>query len=77
MKKAAILADREVKKRRLDVLKVGDIHDEWQSDALKDHANEFANEICPAAFASAGASFNYRVPIGCSAHIGMNWAQTH
>jgi DNA polymerase-1 len=77
MKKAAILADREVKKRRLDVLKVGDIHDEWQSDALKEHSDEFAKDVCPAAFASAGANFNYRVPIGCSAHIGMNWAETH
>lgn len=77
MKKAAILADREIRRRRLDVLKVGDIHDEWQSDVLRAHSEEFANDVCPVSFAAAGASFNYRVPIGCSAHIGMNWAETH
>jgi DNA polymerase-1 len=77
MKKAAILADREIRRRKLDVLKVGDIHDEWQSDVLRDHAEEFANSVCPDSFAAAGTSFNYRVPIGCSAHIGMNWAETH
>ena len=77
MKKAAILADREIKRRRLDVLKVGDIHDEWQNDTRKEHAEEFAHDVCPTAFADAGSSFLYRVPIGCSAHIGMTWAETH
>ena len=77
MKQAAILADRENKRRRLDVLKVGDIHDEWQSDVLRTDSEGFAYSVCPSAFASAGSSFLYRVPIGCSAHIGMTWASTH
>ena len=77
MKKAAILADREVKRRRLDVLKVGDIHDEWQNDTLRVHSEEFANDVCPMVFATAGDSFRYRVPISCSSHIGMTWAETH
>ena len=77
MKKAAILADQDVRRRKLDVLKVGDIHDEWQSDARKDHAEEFAFSVCPSAFSDAGVSYHYRLPIECDAHIGMTWAETH
>lgn len=77
MKQAAILADKEVRRRKLDVLKVGDIHDEWQSDAFKDHAEEFGFDVCPLAFRDAGVSFLYNVPIECDANIGMNWATTH
>lgn len=77
MKQAAILADQEIRKRRLDVLKVGDIHDEWQSDTRKEHAEEFAFTVCPLAFAAAGRSFNYNLPIECDARIGLTWAETH
>jgi len=77
MKKAAIETDRIVRTRRLDVLKVGDIHDEWQSDTFKDHAEEFAFDVCPLAFASSGKFFDYNVPIECDARIGMTWAETH
>lgn len=77
MKKAAILTDREVRRRRLDVLKVGDIHDEWQNDVLAIHVPEFTNDVCPFAFSESGRSFNYRVPIDCDSKIGLTWAETH
>ena len=77
MKKAAILVDTEVRRRRLDVLKVGDIHDEWQSDVLKRDAEEFARTVCPMGFVAAGRFFNYRVPIDCDSKLGMTWAETH
>lgn len=77
MKKAAILSQREIRRRALDVLKVGDIHDEWQNDAFRKHADEFAFEVCPHAFAESGKYFNYRVPIECDARIGLTWAETH
>lgn len=77
MKQAAIFSDREIRRRKLDVLKVGDIHDEWQNDTLKIHAEEFSEDVCPRAFESAADSFRYTVPISCSSHIGMNWAETH
>lgn len=77
MKKAMILAMTECRRRELDVLKVGDIHDEWQLDVLEEHVEEFTNEVCPAAFRLAGEFFNYRVPIECDSKVGLTWAETH
>jgi len=77
MKKAAILTDREVRRRRLDVIKVGDIHDEWQNDVLLVHVDEFANDVCPVSFSSSGRFFNYRIPIDCDSKVGLTWAETH
>lgn len=77
MKKAAILTDREVRRRKLDVLKVGDIHDEWQNDVLAGHVSEFTGQVCPDAFRDSGRFFNYRVPIDCDTKVGKTWAQTH
>ena len=77
MKRAAILTNTQVKHRRLDVLKVGDIHDEWQNDVLEAHSEEFAFGICPSTFKQSGESFNYNIPISCDAKIGRTWASTH
>ena len=77
MKRAAILTDREVRRRGLDVLKVCDVHDEFQNDVLLSHVEEFKDEVCPLAFASSGKFFNYRVPIECSSKVGLTWSMTH
>ena len=77
MKRAAILAAAEARSRRLDVLKVGDIHDEWQHDVFNQHANEYAFDVCPLAFRKAGEFYNYNLPIDCDAKIGNTWAETH
>lgn len=77
MKKAAILSAQEIHRRQLDVLKVGDIHDEWQNDVLKEHAEEFAYDVCPSTFKQSGEFFSYNLPIECDARIGLTWAETH
>lgn len=77
MKAAAIEADKHIRRRKLDVLKVGDIHDEWQNDVLRAHSEEFAEDVCPRSFRAAGVLFNYNLPIDCSAKIGLTWACTH
>lgn len=77
MKKAAILAAAEIRRRKLDILKVGDIHDEWQNDCLTVHSDEFAFDVCPKSFNASGRFFNYRLPIDCDAKIGLTWAETH
>jgi DNA polymerase I-like protein with 3'-5' exonuclease and polymerase domains len=77
MKKANILIDKEVRRRKLDVLKVGDIHDELQNDVLRLHSAEFATDICPSAFRSSGEFFQYRLRIDCDSKIGLTWAETH
>jgi len=76
MKKAAILTDREIRRRRLDVLKVCDVHDEHQYDVLVEHVDPFL-ELLPIAFGQAGEFFNYRIPIECSADVGLTWSETH
>lgn len=77
MKMAAILSHKEVVRRKLDVLKVGDIHDEWQNDILLEHVDTYIKEVAPTAFRMAGERFNYRVPIECDSKIGLTWAETH
>ncbi|MBU6231637.1 hypothetical protein KGP36_03120 [Patescibacteria group bacterium] len=77
MKRAAVYTAIEVARRQLDVLKVGDIHDEWQNDVLNRDVQQFAEEVCPQSFRRAGESFNYRLPIDCDAKIGLTWAETH
>lgn len=77
MKRAAILTAREVRRRELDVIKVGDIHDEWQNDTLTAHTNEFVGDVLPNAFRMSGESFKYRLPIDCDSKIGKTWASTH
>lgn len=77
MKKAAIITKVECIRRNLDVIKVGDIHDEWQSDVFKDHVQELVEEVYPFAFRSSGEFFRYRLPIACDAKVGLTWAETH
>lgn len=77
MKKAAILTASEIRRRKLDVLKVGDIHDENQSDVLKIHSEEFAYDVCPKTFRASGEYFSYRLPVDCDSKIGLTWAETH
>jgi DNA polymerase-1 len=76
MKQAAIYTDQAVRREKLDVLKVGDIHDEWQNDVAVGDVARFT-ELCRGAFAEAGRSFNYNLPIECEAKVGLTWAETH
>lgn len=76
MKQAMIYVDQEVRRQRLDALKVGDIHDEWQNDVQKRDVERFI-EICRESFPRAGRSFDYNLPIDCDAKVGLTWAETH
>ena len=76
MKRAAQYVHEGIQQYRLVALKVGDIHDEWQYDVLKDHVPRFI-ELCRESFARAGRSFNYNLPIACDAKVGLTWAETH
>ena len=76
MKRAAVYVADGIHKQRLDALKVGDIHDEWQYDVLSRDVTSFI-ELCKDSFKRAGESFNYRLPIDCDAKVGLTWAETH
>jgi DNA polymerase-1 len=76
MKLAAIYIEAGVRKENLDVLKVGDIHDEHQYDVYVPHINRFI-DLCNECFRRAGAFFKYNVPMECDAKVGNTWAETH
>jgi DNA polymerase-1 len=76
MKLAMIYIDKPIKEQELDVLKVGDIHDEHQYDCYGDHIQRFI-DICSSCFKRAGEFFKYKVPMECEAKVGETWAETH
>lgn len=76
MKQAAIYIDEAVRKEKLDALKVGDIHDEHQSDVSNEDVARF-EVVCHESFRRAGTSFDYKLPIECSPVVGLTWAETH
>jgi DNA polymerase-1 len=76
MKLAAIYIDAGIVKQNLDVLKVGDIHDEHQYDCYVPHIEQFI-KLCEDCFKRAGEFFNYRVPMECDSKVGDTWAETH
>lgn len=76
MKLAMIYINRMVEKENLDVLKVGDIHDEHQYDVLIEHIDRFS-DICLVCFKKAGRFFKYNLPIECEPKVGETWAETH
>jgi DNA polymerase-1 len=78
MKQAMIYVDQEVRRHGLNdhVLKVADIHDEWQYRVRNEYVSEFINLALPC-FIRAGESFDYLIPIEGDAKPGKTWAETH
>jgi DNA polymerase I-like protein with 3'-5' exonuclease and polymerase domains len=76
MKLAMIYIDAGIRKQNLDVLKVGDIHDEHQYDCYVPHIEHFI-VLCGDCFRKAGEFFAYKVPMECEAKVGETWAETH
>lgn len=78
MKQAMIYVDEEIRRRKYvqEILKVGDIHDEWQSRVRTELVSEYIDFALPC-FLRAGDSFDYLIPIEGDANVGDNWAETH
>ncbi len=73
---SACLADREVRRHGWDALKVGDIHDEDQTDCHPDIAHDFGAMRC-LSITKAGALLKMNVPLAGEYKVGLTWAQTH
>jgi hypothetical protein len=73
---SAVLTDREVAKNGWDVLKVGDIHDEDQSDCAADIADTFGT-MRVGSIRSAGELLKLNVPLDGEYKKGLTWARTH
>jgi DNA polymerase-1 len=75
----AMLRDKMiVRKNKLskEILKVADIHDEWQWKVRNEYVQEFIRMALPC-FPRAGDTFNYRIVIDGDAKVGKTWASTH
>lgn len=76
MKKASIMLDQAIRRKKLDAHKVADIHDEWQFVVRTDQLDEFVSEAL-GCFPKTGEFFGYKVPIEGDAKVGKTWAETH
>ena len=76
MKKAMIDWHLEVRKRNLDAQMVAVVHDEFQIDVRKEHADEVGNIVVDSII-KAGEYFNLNCPMDGEYRIGNNWAETH
>ena len=78
MKQTMIYVDQEVRRRGLSkhILKVGDIHDEFQTRVLTELVTEYV-DFTLSCFPRAGDTFDYLIPIEGDANVGDNWAETH
>lgn len=76
MRQAAIFTAREVARKGLDVLKVGDIHDEWQNDVFNKDTAEYSR-IAEQSFTDAGEELRLNIRLNGNAKVGKTWAETH
>ena len=73
---AATILDGKIRRKGLDSLKVGDIHDEWQYDVHPSDAKEHA-KLAVESIREAGLELNMKVPLDGESKIGKTWAETH
>ena len=76
MKYATLLWHSEVYKRNLDARMVAIVHDEWQTEVRKEHADE-VGDIQVQSIIKAGKYFKLNCPLDGAYKIGLNWADTH
>lgn len=81
MKKALVLADVAFQEELgltpgVDYEFVANVHDEWQIEALEEHA-EAIGQAAAEAIRRAGDCFGFRCQLAGDYVVGDNWAETH
>ena len=76
MKRALIILNNKAMKRNLDFKFVANIHDEWQVEVHKAHA-EYFGKLGIEAIQEAGEYYNLRCPLDAEYKIGDDWSETH
>jgi len=76
MKKALTILDDCATIEGLDYKFVGNIHDEYQTEVLKEHAERFG-VLAVDAIKQAGQEFEMRCPLDGEYKVGLTWAETH
>lgn len=76
MKTSMVLLDQWVKKNKLDVHKVIDMHDEGQAEVYVNHIEPY-KILAVQSIKTAGEYYNLNVPLTGEVKVGRNWAETH
>jgi DNA polymerase I-like protein with 3'-5' exonuclease and polymerase domains len=76
MKKAAIICRDEIRRKGLDALLIGTIHDENQYDSKTKDSEEVGQTYIDA-IRDAGLALGFHVPLTGNYKVGANWAETH
>jgi len=76
MKKALTILDERATMAGLDYNFVGNIHDEYQTEVLKEHADKFG-ALAVEAIVDAGVEYEMRCPLDGEYKVGLTWAETH
>ena len=76
MKESIVLLDVWVNRYKLDVIKVGDFHDEAQADVLPAHVHAYGN-LAVRSIIRAGQNLDLNCPLDADYKVGDSWAETH
>lgn len=76
MKQALVILYNKILKYKLDAKFLLNVHDEWQLEVSRDHAEEVAR-LGVQSIKEAGEALGLRCPLTGDARIGNNWAETH
>ena len=76
MKKSLTLLTNKLKCGRILGSFVANVHDEWQIETTKEHA-ESVGQLSVQAIRDAGLALKLRCPLDGEFKIGTNWASTH
>jgi len=76
MKKALVIFDSKLRAANLNAQIVGNIHDEWQVEALESDA-ALVGSLGVESIVEAGAALALNCPLDGEYNIGDNWSETH
>ena len=76
MKYAMILWHQWVLQKKLDARQVAVVHDEFQIEVRKEHADE-VGELVRQSIIKAGEHFKLNTPLDAEYRTGTDWSHTH
>ena len=76
MKYALVILDRKITEANLDAKFVLNVHDEFQLEVHKDHAEQLG-KLAEESLVEAGVELGIRIPITGTYAIGKTWKETH
>jgi DNA polymerase I-like protein with 3'-5' exonuclease and polymerase domains len=76
MKRALVIFDKLIKEQGLNAIFVANVHDEWQLEVDKDHA-DMVGKLGVDAIKRAGDYYKLRCSLDGEYKVGTSWAETH